>query len=306
MTVDPEQSVVVDARQAALATLRDYAHWFSQRDALVAAAQRAGASYNQIIEASGLSRGTVHSILTRAGLVNQPPPEDPMAASPSTPQGMSARFFPHHPHFVRKDTSRNRYEFRAFTGDEPEPKFTEYVAWVDEHGDAEARARYEEYYERDSEFNAARSLWAKARYVRTVTPLVEAAVKARPPVDAALDALTAAWSALDTATVWPAAVKRVLEAQNKADTELSRWVFDYARPVAEVNSTHDCSDWDTIATKVNGGQRVSWDVGYCNEYHGETRSCVPPRELETLERTIREQKAQLAEIGRYSGAREHT
>jgi hypothetical protein len=314
---NPGQPVTIDAKQAALDNLRRYAQWATQRDPMVCTARRAGASYDEIIDASTLSRGTVTSILTKAGLTGRHP--SAMEAPVTTPTtsaeyGTSARFFPHHPHFVSIEHdcgSSYRYGFRAFTGAEPEPKTPpgpDYIPADDQT--AEDKARLQEWRERVSEIGAANKLWQQARYYHQVTPLVEAALKARPPVDEALAAMQTAWEGLDNAPVWPVAVKALLDAQDAARAAMDRWVDRYAYPLAEVEGNQSnyiseyFADWHGIAEKLNGGQPVSWDVG---SYHRGpyTSPSYWDNPLEDLDKTIRKQRARLEEVARYSGEREH-
>ena len=218
------QTVTIEPKQTALDTLRDFAQWAAKRDGLVCAARRAGASYDEIIEASKLSRGTVTSILTKAGLVGQSSSAKEAPVTTSTAPGMSARFFPHHPHFVDVKTWGDNYEyrFREFTGAEPQPEMTGQHPYAPEaERTADYQDRLQEWDDRQQEIDAALKMWQTARYHREITPLVAAALKARPPVDQALADLQEKWDALNSALVWPVAVKQVLEAQKTARAAMS-------------------------------------------------------------------------------------
>jgi hypothetical protein len=307
MTDGVPDPVTIDAKRAALANLRDYAQWVARRDPLVCAARQAGASYDEIIEASTLSRGTVTSILTKAGLVGRHSPSKEALVPTST---APAQFYPHHPHFVEVQEewggTMYTYAFRPFSGDEPEPVPPPYPSYVpEEDRTAEDDARLLEWRERNREMDAARKLWQQARYHRQITPLVEAAIKARPPVDQALDAMQRAWEALDNTLVWPAAVKGLLDAQDAARAAMAQWVDDYAYPLAEAEASQpyyireEVADWKGIAAaKFNGGQRISWDIGFY--YADSSYSEYSESPLDDLNCEIKRQRDKLAEIAKYN------
>lgn len=282
-----------------LADLREYARKAAARDDLVCRARRAGASYADLITASGLSRGTVTSILTQAGLTGPHPTETETTVAP-TQQLM----FPHHPHFIsaRKNSPGRgtTYEFRPFTGAEPEP--VDPVAGPIR--DDLTAAQREERWERSREIEAARDLWMAARYRLLATPLVKKAVAARPKVDEALAAMGKAWEALDTATVWPVAVKRLLAAHEIALAAMYTWVDNFAEPLAEFEGKQEnyvqeqVSDWRGIARSL--GYEPNWDIG--NYYAGDRRvgphySNDPVRDLKEV---IATQRATLDEVARFS------
>lgn len=309
------ESITTDAKTTALSRLTLWADETKRRDPLVCDAKRAGATHDEIVFASGLAKQTVANILKAAGLTAEAlkQQERSMQTDTTTPPafGTSARFFPHHPHFVAvKPTwldGRYEYTFREFTGDEPRPENPAYPGYVpDEEQTAEDKARMREYHERMAEIDSADKAWQQARYRRQITPLAEAAVKARPPVDEALSAMTEAWEALDSAPVWPVAVKRLIDAQDKARTEMGRWVDGYAYPLAKAEGSQShyirehVADWRDIAEKVTG-TRIGWDIGwyYKGDHHVGSYSSDPWGELDE---TIRKQRARLEEITRLSGA----
>lgn len=231
----------------------------------------------------------------------------------TTEYGTSTRFFPHHTHFVgieKWGLGHYNYGFREFSENEPKPEKPDCPAYVPDGGrSADDEARLREWRERASEYEAAHKAWEQARYFRQVTPLVEAAINARPPVDEALAAMRSAWEALDTAAVWPVAVKHLLDAQGNARTALARWVDDYAYPLAKAEGEQSyyiserVADWQGIAAKINGGQDVAWEIGwyYAGDHH--CRAGYSSSPLVKLDETIQQQRARLAEIARYSGER---
>jgi hypothetical protein len=293
-------------KDAALALLREYRSWTERRDPLVCAAKRADASYSEIINAGGLARGTVNTILARAGLTGPlaPAPEEPV------PTTTRPRYFPHHPHFMsatKHGSSHAEYQFRAFTGDEPEPVYPEmpgpYKAAA-EQSDKD-KAMWAEYTERVREIDTATLLWKEARYLKQITPLVDAACKARPAVDAALREMDEAWAALDNAPVWQVAVKRVLDAHDAAQVAMRRWVDEYAEPLAMVEGSlsvrvlEHVKPWQDIARQL-GHDRPEWEIGwyYKGDRHGGASYDRAP--MTELDRTITEQRAKLKEIAEFS------
>lgn len=305
------ESATSSGKDLSLARLRQYRDWSERRDLLVCDAKQFGATYAEIMAASGLAKGTVNSILDRAGLTGDQTrhQESTMTTSTAAVIGIRARFFAHHPHFVDikpMGGSSYNYTFRQFSGDEPEPERPDHPAYVPvEDRTTEYEAQGQEWSERCTEMDVAHKLWEQARYRRQITPLVEAAIKARPPVDQALSTMQQAWEALDNALVWPVAVKQLLDAQDRARAALAQWVDTYAYPLAVAEGTQsyyireNIANWGAIADELNDG-RIGWEIGdyYAGDRHvGAGYSDSP---LDDLERTIEQQRAQLAEIAKYS------
>lgn len=59
------------SKAESLAKLREYAKWSAQRDHLVCEAKLQGASYTEIMDASGLAKATVNAILKKAGIAKE-------------------------------------------------------------------------------------------------------------------------------------------------------------------------------------------------------------------------------------------
>ncbi len=212
-------------------------------------------------------------------------------------------------HHGVRPVDRRRADARRHGGDQAadEAKRGDYVP-ADERTDKD-KARFQEWHERTLEIDSAHKLWEQARYYRQITPLIEAAVKARPPVDKALDAMQKAWEALDNALVWPVAVKQLLDAQDKARAELDPWVDHYAYPLAKAEGSQSyyisehVANWSRIAEEI-AGHDIGWDIGwyYKGDSHCSANYSSDPRN--ELDRTIRQQRDRLEEIARLSGTRD--
>lgn len=295
-----DSALTATFKEQALARLRQYREWVERRDFLVCEAKRAGATYLEIMTASALAKGTVNTILAKAGLTGPQTSEDTV---PATTSGASSRYFPHHPHFLSATEDgggRTRYQFRPFTGDEPEPVWPAAPKQSEED-----EAMWAEYSERCREIDAAWKLLRGARYHKQVTPLVDAACKARPPVDEALREMDAAWSGLDSAQVWQVAVKRLLDAYDSARAAMQCWVHTFAEPLAVVESNQSeyvleyVADWRSIARQL-GHEEPQWDIGSYYKGDKHVRASYDPAPLDDLERTITKQRTKLEEIAKLS------
>ena len=195
--------------QSALSALRTWRTVTEDRDRLVRAAKSAGATWDQIIEASGLARGTVAGILS------------PKAAGGTGTVGAGPRTrVEHHPHFGGYDPSGSpaeAYMFRPFSGLEEPPLAPDRLV-------GESDAAYAQRIDRD-EWRAAWRRWREA-YLR---------LKARGPLTAMAArwadctrthaALTAAFDELVTGPdgQWRAGVNRLVEARRSALTAAASW-----------------------------------------------------------------------------------
>jgi hypothetical protein len=304
---DDDVTATSSSKEAAIARLRAWQAEIELRDPLVCAAKRAGCTYTEIMNASGLAKRTVNSILDRAGLTGP----QPTASEAPVTTATAPRFFPHHPHFIKVETvtqfgsTGDYYTFKAFTGTEPEPTHPDFPGShksVEEQTDDE-KAMWAEFSERNREIDAAIKCWQEARYFRGVTPLVKAACKARQPVDEALAAMETAWTDLDNALVWPVAVKQVLDAHKNATDAMNRWVNDFAEPLAMFEGKQPfyvrehIADWRGVAEKL--GYKPQWDVGSYWAGDAHTHASYDDSPLAELQRTIREQRAQLDEIAKF-------
>lgn len=304
-------SATSDPKAAALGRLAQWARINEQRDSLVCGARRAGATQAEIVATSKLAKQTVVNILHAAGLTGEALKQKQEQAVQTA--AIDAQHFPHHPHFIAAEKSGNRtkYTFHPFTGDEPEPQHPDFPKPYEaqEKQSPADKAMWAEYIERESEIEAARKVWMEARYYREITPLVEAAVKARPPVDEALAEMTTAWESLDNALVWPVAVKQLIDAQDKARRVLGEWVRKFAYPLAKAEGSQphyiceNVANWSGIAEKITG-ERIGWEVGwyYQGDRHCPASYSDDPRD--GLDRTIREQRDRLKEIAELAGTRD--
>lgn len=151
-------------KDSALSALRTWRTVTGDRDRLVRAAKLAGATWDQIIDASGLARGTIAGILA------------PGSAKATGPAGTNAdAVVEHHPHFGAYDPvgfAGEAYMFRPFSGLEDPPLAPGRLA-------GETDAAYSRRVDRD-EWRAAWRRWREA-YLR---------LKARGP----LTAMAARWA----------------------------------------------------------------------------------------------------------------
>lgn len=222
-----------------------------------------------------------------------------------TPVPTSSRYFPSHPNLIRTTVisadpltpgGQYKIEHTPFTGDEAEPArppLEDKLAAIKQHPEDE-EAIQAEYDQRWAEAEALYPLWRRAYYLTRVTPLINAAFAARPVVDAALRELDEAWAGLDTAAVWPVAVKRVLDAQSAAIKAMEHWIYTYAKPLSEVESDNDdmLADWQAVARQL--GYDPQFDIGWT--YSGNYDASP----MTDLDRKITGQRRRMTEIAQYS------
>lgn len=294
--VSPNESRIVSGKDIALERLRQYRGWAESRDPLVCAAKRAGATYTEIVTSSGLAKGTVNTILARAGLTG---PQTSNLEN-AMPTSTAARYYPHHSHFISATPrfGRVEYEFKPFTGDEPKPEpprpMPPYVA--PEKRTAEQQAMADEFTERVAEYDVMKGAWREAVYRKQMTPLINAAYEARPAADAALREMDDAWAALDNAEVWPVAVKRVLDAHDAARTAMEQWMNQYAKPLATAESqflqvSERLADWRGLAYGLGHDGRL--DVGWTYDGHYDASP------MDEVNDKIAKQRQRLEEIAKF-------
>ncbi|MBK3642204.1 hypothetical protein [Streptomyces sp. MBT33] len=163
-------------KEAALAALRTWRDFTNDRDPLVTAAARAGASQAEIIEASGLAKGTVRTIL------NSPPEDTNVTTTTTDPLAGH-----HHSHLVRVDRegSYRKFVFRPFTGEEPEPESGDniYAAHRTTLGPELAQELTDEYREAHRKWQIARFKTALRPLAKEATPLWNAYVTAKAAME---------------------------------------------------------------------------------------------------------------------------
>jgi hypothetical protein len=205
----------------------------------------------------------------------------------------------HHPHLVAVEThswGAATYTFAPFTGDEPEPMCPPFADGDDLDAHRELR----------HEYAAAHSLWAAARYLRQLIPLVQAGVplwqayaRARKAMDSVFDSLT------DTADgQWRATVLRLLDAQAAALTAAQRW-DEHAYEIAKVEWSVSTSVMERVdgvrgAARELGIDARDWQVGHPDEYECSwTRDTTPL--VEQVTQAIAAQRERVREVARLVG-----
>jgi hypothetical protein len=204
----------------------------------------------------------------------------------------------HHPHLIK--VTKNQFgsiafEFKPFTGTEPEPERPR-AMWTDDMPEA-ARDLLQDEYE------AAYNLWNDARYVRTlktVTAKLSASAKWGDYAQART-AMDQAFAALDTTpnTEWNAAVSRLVAAQETAREAADAW-DGIAKQIAAVHHDHGGS-WLTWADayKQAGIDATGWDVQDHYAYTSTYSSRTPL--VEKLQVAIDEQRDHLSTVASLIG-----
>ncbi|WP_190824746.1 hypothetical protein [Saccharopolyspora pogona] len=271
-------------KEEILSELRNYARWVSRRDPLVREARRRGATWSEIVEASGLAKQTIANILKTAD------PEEKAVQATDT-----AQYFPHHPHFVsvERGTYRNKFVFKPFTGREPEPV-------APHHPGVFEGPVYEEWKQRRDELQAAGDLWAMARYRIDMEPLFQRGAKEWPRVVAAVKEMREAYAGLRSATAWDSAVMRLLDAQDAALQAMTDWDNSVGCEIARTEarqpgSVHDGPGWRRLAQEM-GFDSADWQVG---TYYWSDRSWGDSP-VDDLKSEIDQQKRRLREIASFS------
>lgn len=199
-------------KESALTALHEWRSYLNYRDPLVTAAAKAGASQAEIIQASGLAKGTVRTILDTAQ-------EETDATTTTDPlAGL------HHPNFVRLDDSEcgiRRFLFRPFTGDEPEPTndIDVYPTHHQQFGEEPARQLQQEY-------DVARMHWKIGRYKKAVKPLLKKAAPLWEAYAAARRTLEETFQAFDTTPdtmMWKSQILELSRAHTAALQAAGDW-----------------------------------------------------------------------------------
>ncbi len=208
-----------DTKQAALDQLRGWRVWFDRRDPLIYAAHLAGASLSEIHDASGVAVNTARSAIAAQEAAVQTTATDPLAPY-------------HHPNFLsvnRPSETRFEFAFKPFTGREPKPEIPD-VPYrrrfaADDGAELEAGLSHDELIPLYQEYDAARKLWATARFrgklpslVAQVGPVWSAYQQARAAMNEAYDALLTTGDG-----TWRAQVMRLTGLQADARVAAAAW-----------------------------------------------------------------------------------
>jgi hypothetical protein len=236
----------------------------------------------------------------------------------------NVRLRPHLPSYLTKvepHTYHISYTFKQFTGREAEPE-TPASYWEDpklayRHTDEQAGrpvAEEAEYELReaarfllDDVYRAARIEWKNARHVadlkatvKNTGDLFKAHNQARRAVEAAFAYLREPQAAKE----WPAAVSRLIDAQ---DTYLAAAIrFDErAQEIAEVHDRHTHEEmlvYSEALAAAGFPEAKDWPIAstydYGTNYHGEYGSETTAGKAQAL---IKEQEAHVAKVARLSG-----
>lgn len=221
------------------------------------------------------------------------------------------RLTPHLPAYLRKVESSPygglRFEFAAFTGREKEPvKPDSYyqdprLTYVPESEDAsEHRIRRAAQIILGDLYDRARAEWKVAAYVADLREVVRDAPERWGVYEREAAALEAAYAYLRTAPAaqeWPAALSRLVDAQDR--TLAAAVAFDErARDIAAAHYQHLYADLgpDQALAKAGYPGAAGWHVGdgFGGHFSGSLREKVAD--------LIRQQETHLAKVSRLIGA----
>jgi hypothetical protein len=192
----------------------------------------------------------------------------------------------HHPNFVsasKNDKDYVRFEFKEFTGAEPEPDLPA-AQWNDPALSTAARNLLAD------EHHAARRLWHDARYMSRLQDAANGATGTWTAYTRARQAMADAFTALCTApgTHWKAAVLTLVAAQDAALDAAQMWDRT-ARAIADVHAAHLHGNLiRPEALDRLGVDHTNWDVRTVEDYRRQGRSPLHRDVWETVE-TQREQ-----------------
>jgi hypothetical protein len=237
----------------------------------------------------------------------------------------NVRLRPHLPAYLTKVeplTYHVRYTFKPFTGQEPQPMTPERY-WekdlnltfrhMDEQAgrlvatEAEYELREAARFLLDDVYRAARIEWKNARHVadlKTVVKNTGDLWKAHNQAKRAVEAAFAYLRDTDAAKEWPAAVSRLVDAQ---DTYMAAAIAfdDRAQEIAEVHEKHfheEMLGYTEALVAAGFPEAKDWPIGstydygrnYCGEYDRSTLA----GQAQAL---IKEQEAHVAKVGRLTG-----
>ncbi|MGW3269054.1 hypothetical protein [Streptomyces sp. NPDC001056] len=221
------------------------------------------------------------------------------------------RLAPHFPAYLQKVEPSPygglRFEFAPFTGREPEPAEPDSVhrdprlTYVPESEDAtEHRLREAARIILSDLYHQAREEWKMAAYVADLREVVQDAPERWGAYEREAEALDAAYAYLRTAPAaqeWPAALSRLVDAQDR--TLAAATAFDErARDIAAAHYQHLYADLSPNEALAKAGYpgAAGWHVGdgFGGHFSGSLREKVAD--------LIRQQESHLAKVGRLIGA----
>jgi hypothetical protein len=202
----------------------------------------------------------------------------------------------HHPNFVsaRPDGHATYFEFRAFTGNEPEPEVPR-EAHV-------TRETLDEYQQLRAEYAVAHDMWAQARFRARAIPAIKAAAPAWQACSQAQAAMDAAFGALRQAGdgQWHSAVLRLTDLQKQALAAAGQW-DRVAAGLAAIEDQHLREAGEVHAQSLREVARgagldiTDWHIGYFENRRYQLGFA------ETVSKAIDGQKATLREVAELAG-----
>ena len=287
------------AKHAALRALETWRAYFEDRDPLVRAARRAGATIAEIMEASGLAKNTVRSALAEA---------EPAATEDTMTTTVDPITRYRHPHLVDARpgprTNETTYTMRPFTGYEPRPEMPR-DPWHDQDLTHEDRLRLAR------EYDALDLAWAKAVFKLKLRPvLADAAQRWREYADArrAMDELFAAFADLQDGK-WKSQTLRLAEAHRRARAAAQRF-DEIGEQLAVLEREHltlvgerEAMTTADAASELGVDAR-DWYLSWLEDYQpaGYQRDFLTPL-TRRLAQDIEAQQEQLREVDGLSGTR---
>ncbi|SHK96286.1 hypothetical protein SAMN05421803_14913 [Nocardiopsis flavescens] len=222
---------------------------------------------------------------------------------------------PHHPHYVSASGTGYvggiRWQFRQFTGTEPDPMLWVPEGWVTPMIRTMGYDRWRVY---EREVSIAALLWEAARRERAMVAAIRAAAPAGAAYVAARERAVSAWEAVTTApdNRYRSAVAALLSAHREL-TEAAPPLDRCGRPILDAQDPPD-QGWredvrdemrtiEELAASV-GVDATGWELGYeAREYSRPPwsgRDWLPPA-AEAARKLITEHRDQLAEIASVFG-----
>jgi hypothetical protein len=246
-------------KEAALAALRTWRSFMDDRDPLVIAAARAGASQAEIIEASALAKGTVRTILNFRQ-------EDTQVTTTTTDPLAGL----HHPHYLRTDREGvfRKFVFRPFTGEELEP-----TSGDDVYATHRTTLGPDLAQELTDEYRNARRQWQLARFKTALRPLAKEAPPLWNAYVSAKTAMEETFAAFDTTpdTMWKSQLLKLSRAHDAAWEAAVNW-DSHAERMAALADEHLKGVSVTIAliqeaAAEAGVDSSDWKIEYSAEVY---------------------------------------
>ncbi|MEU6572146.1 hypothetical protein [Streptomyces parvulus] len=230
--------------------------------------------------------------------------------SPEEMREITERLTPHFPPYLKKIEPNSlgwglNFVFAPFTGREPEPCTPRSfyndprLAHVSESADeGEHLLRRKAGVVLSNLYEAAREEWKDATYVADLREAVKDAPHRWTQYVLAAQRLEKAFAYLrtpDAATEWPAAISRLVDAQDQARAAAEHFQ-SRAVAIARVHEEHRHCDLRTDQALERAGypEAVNWHIGYFEPSYQDGLT-------EKVDRLIQDQEAHLVKVGRLAG-----